>query len=467
MQKHWQQILPIDRYEVCTNGLIHSYDRKVLALLYQPLIGPLCFSLYLTLLSEVEDNRLWSVSSSHHALMSTMAVNLREIFEARTKLEGIGLLKSWKRKEGEESSFIYELVPPLSPEAFFTDGMLNIYLYKKVGKIQYAKLKKTFSDHYIPHDQYQDVTKSFHEVFVSDHTESLYLPDDAAEDLSLEEEKQFITRSSAEDISGFEGYFDFDLLYSGLKDSFIPKKAFTPKVRDTIAKLSFLYGIDSLNMKNLLLDVIDSSDEIDVEELRKRARDWYQLEYNVQLPSLSSHIQPPQLHTQSAEARTPEEKHIKYLENVSPRQRLIDLSGGAEPSRSDLQIIEDILLNQQLTPGVANVLIEYVMMRSDMKLTKAYVEKIAGHWARKGIKTVKEAMELAKSEHRQYQSWANEKKTKKIGAKKAIRTEIVPDWLKEEEAAPVNSETTSNDINDIEERKRKLEEKLKKYQNRG
>ncbi|MBM7692852.1 replication initiation and membrane attachment protein [Peribacillus deserti] len=464
MQKHWQQILPIDRYEVCASGLIHAYDRKVLALLYQPLIGPVCFSLYLTLLSELEDNRLWSASSSHHALMSTMAVNLREIFEARTKLEGIGLLKAWKRKEGEESSFIYELMPPLSPKAFFTDGMLNIYLYKKVGKIQYAKLKKTFSDQCISHEHFQDVTKSFHEVFISDHSESLYLPEDAVEDMSLEEEKQFITRSSAEQISGFEGYFDFELLFSGLKDSFISIKAFTPKVRETIAKLSFLYGIDSLNMKNLLLDVIDSSDEIDVEELRKRARDWYQIEYNAQLPSLSSHVQPPQLHTQSAEPKTPEEKHIRYLENVSPRQRLIDLSGGAEPSRSDLQIIEDILLNQQLTPGVTNVLIEYVMMKSDMRLSKAYVEKIAGHWARKGIKTVKEAMDLAKSEHRQYQSWAADKKTKKTGAKKPIRTEIVPDWLKDEEPAPANTEITGKDI---EERKRKLEEKLKKYQDRG
>ncbi|WP_026693694.1 replication initiation and membrane attachment family protein [Peribacillus kribbensis] len=464
MHKHWQEILPVDRYQVSANGLLHSYDKRVLALLYQPLIGPVCLSLYLTLWSEIEDKRLWSQSSSHHALMSAMAVNLKEIYEARIKLEGIGLMKVWRKKEGEENSFIYELMPPLSPDQFFTDGMLNIYLYKKVGKLQYSKLKATFSDQRIPHQEYENVTKSFQEIFVSSHAESLYLSEEAEDDIGQQDDTRFISRPEPEPIKGFEDYFDFELLLSGLKDSFIPKKAFTSRVRETVAKLSFLYGIDTLHMKNLLLDAIDPSDEIDLDELRKGARDWYQIEYHEQLPSLSSKVQPPQLQTQLSEPKTPEEEYIRYLETVSPRQRLIDLSGGAEPSKSDLQIVEDILLNQKLTPGVVNVLIDYVMIKTDMKLSRSYVEKIAGHWARKDVKTVRDAMELAKSEHRQYQSWASEKKTKKSTGKKPIRTEIVPDWLKNED---MNENQKEQPDGELEERKRKLEERLKKFQGRG
>ncbi|WP_409289720.1 replication initiation and membrane attachment family protein [Peribacillus sp. SCS-37] len=467
MQMHWQQILPVDRYEVCSSGLIHSYDRKIISLLYQPLIGPVAASLYFTLQSELEANRLWSESSSHHALMSTMDINLKEIYSARVKLEGIGLLKVWKKSGEEENSFIYELMPPLTPQAFFTDGMLNVYLYKKVGKLQFAKLKKSFSDRTVPRAEYEDATKSFQDIFISGHSESLYIPAESAEDLSLPPGQNFIGRQEAVEISGFTESFDFDLLFAGLKESFVPKKAFTPKVREIIGKLAFLYGIDSLNMKNLVLDSVNEHDEIDLEELRKGARDWYQLEFSEQLPSLSTQVQPPQLHTM-LEPRTDEEKHIAYLEQVSPRQRLIDLSGGAEPSKADLQIIEDVLLNQRLTPGVANVLIDYVMMKSDMKLSRGYVEKIAGHWARKDIKTVKEAMELAKSEHRQYQAWANDKKTRKPGAKKAIRTEMVPEWLKEDQQDPPSGTALPGaESDDLEERKKRLEEKLKKYQNRG
>lgn len=89
---------------------------------------------------------------------------------------------------------------------------------------------------------------------------------------------------------------------------------------------------------------------------------------------------------------------------------LKDVSGGAEPSKTDLQIIEEIMFSQKLLPGVINVLIQYVMLKTDMKLTKGYMEKIAGQWVRKNIRTVKEAMALAKKEHKQYMEWAQGKK---------------------------------------------------------
>ena len=57
------------------------------------------------------------------------------------------------------------------------------------------------------------------------------------------------------------------------------------------------------------------------------------------------------------------------------------------------------------------MLIDFVMLRTDMKLTKSYVEKIASHWTRKQIKTVKDAMDLAKNEHRTYLEWSNGKKS--------------------------------------------------------
>ena len=54
--------------------------------------------------------------------------------------------------------------------------------------------------------------------------------------------------------------------------------------------------------------------------------------------------------------------------------------------------------------GVVNVLLEYVMLSTDMKLPKSYVEKIADHWNRKNLKTAKEAMDLARQERDKYAS---------------------------------------------------------------
>src|SRR3982751_3079018 len=128
MAQHWQEIIPIDRYIVAAGGPLHEYDRKVVTFLYQPLIGSTCFSLYMTLWAELEENRLWSEDSTHHLLMNLLEMNLKEIYEARLKLEGIGLLKTFVKTDEGERSFIYELFPPLTPEQFFLDGMLNIYL---------------------------------------------------------------------------------------------------------------------------------------------------------------------------------------------------------------------------------------------------------------------------------------------------------------------------------------------------
>ena len=126
MKKHWNEIQPIDHYTVGINGMLHEYDRKIITFLYQPLIGSACYSLYMSLWGEVEENRLWSTNSTHYHLMNILSVNLQDVYEARLKLEGIGLLKTYENKNNEDRSFVYELQSPLSPQEFFHDGMLNV-----------------------------------------------------------------------------------------------------------------------------------------------------------------------------------------------------------------------------------------------------------------------------------------------------------------------------------------------------
>ncbi|MEI2355683.1 replication initiation and membrane attachment family protein [Mesobacillus zeae] len=462
MAQHWQELLPVDQYTVSANGLIHEYDRKVLTFLYQPLIGPSCLSLYLTLWAELEENRLWSGAVSHHSLMTITGLGLNDIYQARLKLEAMGLLKTYV-KNGDSRSFVYELQPPLSPEQFFLDGMLNIYLYRKIGKNQFGRLKRFFSDK-APAGHtagYENITRAFQDVFVSVSTDALKHSRDAAEDLEAMEGKSFISRTEPGGIQVDPDGFDFGLLTAGIKESLVPGKALSSKVKEAISKLSFLYGIDALQMKNLILGALTEEDEIDVEELRKAARDWYQFENNDQLPALLDRVQPISHRLTSGQPSSTEEKLIHYLETTSPRQYLLHISDGAAPSKNDLHIIEEVMFKQKLQPGVVNVLIEYVMLKTDMKLNKGYMEKIAGHWARKQIKTVKEAMELAKKEHRQYLEWAEEKKGRSAPLKNSSRKEHLPDWFEkknESQTAQVEEDF------DFEEERKKLEEELKNFE---
>ncbi|HEY2421890.1 MAG TPA: DnaD domain protein [Neobacillus sp.] len=461
MTQHWQELIPIDRYIVAANGLLHEYDRKVLTFLYQPLIGSSCFSLYMTLWAELEENRLWSESSTHHLLMNLLGMNLNDIYEARLKLEGIGLLKTFVKTDEAERSFIYELHPPLNPEQFFLDGMLNIYLYRKIGKRHFSRLKRFFSDKQRPIEkEYLDVTKAFQDVYASETPRSLQYLQDVSGDLEVEENLQFIGRNETNPVQIDVNAFDFELLTAGLYESLVPKKALTSKVKNVISNLAFLYQIDAIEMKNFILGAINENEEIDIEDLRKGARDWYQFVNYDQLPSLINRTQPVVHQVQLTEPKTQEEKLIRSYETTSPLIVFKQLSGGVEPSNANLKILEEVMIKYKLPPGVVNVLIEVAMIKTDMKFTKGFVESIASHWARKQVKTVKEAMDLAKKEVR---TSTESKKSGKGANKKPIRTELLPDWFEENPVNTAEVPPIKEDTKELEEKKRAIEEKLKAF----
>lgn len=434
-------------------------EQKVITLLYQPLVGAQALSLYMTMCAEVEDGNLSSGGAPHYHLMNTLCCNLQQIYEDRLKLEGIGLLKTYVKKIDESREFLYEIQQPLAPDQFFSDGLLNVFLYRKIGKPHFLRLKHMFCDKEVKLAEFREVTHDFTDVFSTGYMDMD--SQEAEKDSTLEQDSRFAGRGESKS-PVIADSFDFSGLELTLKDALIPKTALTPFVKETIEKLSFLYGIQPPQMKNFVLSAINEQDEIDIEELRKSARDAYQFESGGRLPDMKPRIQTASSNNAAPELKTQEEKLIHYLETVSPRQLLIDISGSV-PSKADMQVVEQVMLQHKLAPGVANVLIQYVMLKTDMKLSKSYVDKIASHWARKKVATVVEAMNLAKSEQRQYDDWAKNKDKPTTAKRKTTRREKLPAWFtnttKKDEKQTVDQ--------NFEEEKRKLEEALKKRTERA
>lgn len=467
MAQHWQELIPIDRYVVFVNGLLHDYDRKVLTFLYQPLIGAKSLSLYLTLWAELEENRIWSEASTHHRLMTLMDLKLNDIYEARLKLEGIGLMTTLLRNEEKERNFIYQLEPPFTPEQFFLDDMLSIPLYRKLGPKQYQRLKQFFSHKRVDvFNGFSNVTRSFDDVYEILPPSALKINSDMSNDLTVDGGKEFIGRKSASDLELRHFSFNFELLEAGLSENLVPKSALTDKVREAISKLAYLYGIDAIQMKNIVIDATDQG-VTNIDALRTCAKDWYEFHHGG-LPSLVDKTQALPFKDIHNEPITKEEKQIAYFETKSPREFLRELGGG-EPSRADLSLLEGIMFQQRLEPGVINVLIDFIMRTNDMKLPKAFTEKIASQWGRKQVKTVKEAMDLARKEYKDRQQWVSKKDSNKKPQssynKKPIRTELLPDWFHEKDSNENQAATESvqSDVvdSDFEAKKRALEEKIK------
>jgi replication initiation and membrane attachment protein len=437
MSAHWKELLPVDQYVVVTPGPTQLVDLERLSSLYQPLIGALACQLYTTLSFEVMEE---DVRHSHYHLMVRTSYSLEVLFQERKKLEAIGLLAVYKKTMSEATVFYYELKRPLDPEHFFTDGLLNIYLYNRVGRAEYLRLKAHFikNDSAFDEEAVEDVTAAFNDVFTSLRPSEL-------KDIDMEGDT-YPTSAVKLSTPKLAVNFDFHQLTLHLSDVILSEEALTDRVKEAIEQLAFVYHVTPPIMAQIIQQAFLHSGEIDIPTLRKAVRDYYQLENGDQLPALSLRAQTTQKTDVSKPPANDYEATIQLFESLSPYEFLKRIADGAEPVQSDLRIVEGLLFDQKLEPGVVNVLLDYTMLVNDKKLIKSYIEKIASHWARKKVRTVRDAMALAKSEHQKYQAWRTPASTRSQAQTKRqvnTRQDRLPKWMKNEQVNSANKPNES------------------------
>src|SRR5690625_5108460 len=157
------KILIVKSYKVIFSNILHVDYNKSLTHLYKPLIGNNAIALYYNLVNEIELQNLTD-KQTHHTLMGALNLPLDAIYEARIKLEGIGLLKTYKTKNDSEVVYTYELISPFTPSEFFNDLMLSELLYRHVGKTKYSLLEANYKINE-NEDKGEHLTVAFTDVF--------------------------------------------------------------------------------------------------------------------------------------------------------------------------------------------------------------------------------------------------------------------------------------------------------------
>lgn len=399
-------VLPADSYIVVNKSIITEVDKKILVDLYQPIIGNSAVSLYLTFLNDLEKNSFVTGELTHHHLLSVMQISLEDIVKSREKLEGIGLVKTYVKK-GSVNNYVYALYAPVSASEFLNHPILNMVLYNNVGKLEYKKIVDSYKLPRIVLKDYEDISLKFDEVFTSVTVNSFFNNDN------------IVSKKKGEIL--FKDIVDFELLISGLDSNMINEKAFNKDVRNLINNLSFLYNIDISTMQSLIRTCINEKGMIDKDLLRKGARNFYQFENSGNLPTIVHYSQPEYLKSPVGDG-SKRGKMIYTFENTNPYQFLKSKYKNGKVVARDLQIIENLLLDLKLSPGVVNVLLDYCLRVNNKKLNKNYIETIASHWKRLGIETVPEAMNACIKEHK--------KSSKKaVSPSKKKQEEKVPDWF--------------------------------------
>jgi replication initiation and membrane attachment protein len=402
-------VLPADTYNVVNKTVLNDTDRLTLTLLYQPLVGHKAISLYFTLWSDLDSTSVMSIEFNHRHLMNIMNLKIDEIVEAREKLEAIGLLKT-AFKSGEINSYVYQLYSPMSAKEVLTHPFLSVILYNTLGSKEYDRILKYFKMPNIDLGSYKDVTLSFSDVF---KTGTVF----------LKENEEDIRRREYSDIE-LKTNLDFNLIENSIPECLITSKTFDKNNCKLINSISYLYSLDSMQMARLVQNSINEKGLIDKAKLQSNARNFYQFENANALPHLIYNSQPTKLR-EKLNDDSKRSKMIYTFETLAPYDFLRGKYNGSNPTTRDLKMVESLLLEQELTPGVVNVLIDYVLRINDNKLNKNFVETIAGQWKRLNIKTVEEAMKQAEKERKNYKNRGSE-----IVPKKSITEEVkVPAWF--------------------------------------
>lgn len=397
-------ILPADTFIVVNKTELHNSDRKILNLLYQPLVGNTAISLYFTFWAYLDNYNLMSNEWAHSHILNNMMINVSEFENARVKLEALSLIKTYV-KSGNINNYVYELYSPLSASNFINNPLLSTALFNNIGKVEYEKLISYFSLPKLNLREYEDITSKFSDVFVWG-TEPIN--SNIIHDLRKSRYRSLDILTN----------IDINVILSLIPEDMLNFKSITKEVKELIYKVSYIYNYDNDNMVELIRNSINDNHRIDKKMLLDNASKYYSFENMGKFPSLIYKNQPEYLR-KNIKDNSNQSKMIYMFETTSPYDFIRSKYKTGNPTTNDLKILSYLLVDLDLKPGVVNVLIDYVLKINNNKLTKAYVETIASQWSKSNIETVEDAMNFAKNEYRKRKNGKKEstKEVKKVSPK--------------------------------------------------
>lgn len=136
----------------------------VLVRLYQPLMSTTALSLYLLLWSEAERDDT-KFTALHRDIMAMLNVEAKHLERAFYYLEGIGLLRTYKKENQAQAVYLYQLQTPLSARSFFADEVLTFLLVDTLGDVRVQQLKEAFGLQASLSDDVTEVTAPFQKMY--------------------------------------------------------------------------------------------------------------------------------------------------------------------------------------------------------------------------------------------------------------------------------------------------------------
>lgn len=455
MSTPWKNLSPKDSFITQQTCFVSDIDKKVVTFLYQPIIGSAAFSLYMTLLGDFDRK---SQPKLHSELLATLNLGIPEFYQARIRLEGIGLLNTYVRETENVKEYLYEPLMPVTSQQFFEEDLLRMLLREHVGEGRLKNLQSQFSFTKPNLDNMKKITQSFVGVYAVSRTV-----------VPLQETSLLAARKGKSPQIELSD-FNFSYLKQLLDNQFFRPEALTSYLRKQIEVLHKLYGIEEEEMATMLIRATNlETGIVDTQELETLAiantnqtiskqvlKD--KVEQSIELSVEQSANRKAAL---SKAGYSEQEVQLVLLsEKLTPYQFIADIKSqkNGQVTANEKHLLNILLSQYKLSTGVLNMLTYYLLViQGEPTMNKGIAEAIANDWVQSGILLPEEAINKTKQFVGQKRAAAEKRSTRQYGRNVVRKVEKLPEWAVE--TAP---QSKSERLLSEEEQKR-FNERLKKF----
>lgn len=375
-------------------GALSQDDLSTITLLYQPLIDAHAYGLYL-FFNHLQGSKTYqSEIYTIRFLMDILNLKEKELEEALSKLEAIGLLTTYIKQD----LYMFKLSMPLSPRQFFSDGILGAYLKSEIGESNFKILYDRFSFKEISKEGYQNITKHFDQVYQVKMVDQI-----KSNDFILD-------RKNGKGVVISDDY-DFDKLYAALPIRLQKKRLFTKKIQSQIAAIFYVYQFDIEAMVRILSDAYDENfKHLFYERISIYADKYYEKHHG----------------TQKLEVDIKNEEPDRLnLSEISPQDIISMYAPTMTNHAFALQTIRQFVERNAVDIAIINAVIIIVLRVKKNLPNINYLEKVLTSLLEKGITTEALAYDYIMN---------GSMSSKKTYYQKQKTERYVPEWMAEFEA---------------------------------
>lgn len=394
---------------------------------YQPVLGPVAFSLFYALRSQL----LSTPTLADRRLQSTLLVQVNagqnQVSEGLRRLEGMGVVVTYFQHDAQGDLYVYELQPTLTPAKFLDDNLLSVLLLEAIGEVAFNRLVKQAHRYQLTGDQakLKNVSHHFLDTYQVDQREVVNVP------AVIKQAQAMGTATQPQPLVTMSTDFDWATLLTLLKSQPVARDDLANH-RELIEVEHQLYGIDEPTMARLIRGALDlTSNHFDAKKFKRQVAARYKQVAAQPAPTPKREV------VDDKRLTNKDRQLLKSTDNYAPvtfLQALKEQTGGYVTA-GERNVLTRLIQDGKLPSSVINVLVWYVIADlGNATLKGNFVDAIANDWLRAGVHDGASALIQLKKFNQGKQQGMSKRRTGKQNHQRMEVRETMPDWSKQDEA---------------------------------